>query len=300
MNDRLNNPWQLLTLATLAAFAIGCDRPAELGPVADATAVARIREALGAGAETGAAAEAVTGTGWATIKGRFVFGGERPVMPPYKVDKDQDVCAPGGQAPLQQFLLVDESNKGIANVVVYPRKVSRVNDAAQVSDETVVFDQKVCVFLSHVFAFGVGQPVEIRNSDSVGHNTKIEGQNSSNQTIPANGSAPYVAKREEASPVTVNCSIHPWMSAWMLPRSNAYVAVTQPDGSFEIANLPAGEKLEMQVWHERAGARGEVVVDSPEAKELKWNKKGRFIVTLEEDQTLEVNITVPPAAFRGN
>lgn len=285
----------------LAVVAIGCDRPAELGPVAEATAVARIRDSLGGSAGGPEEASAApTGTGWATIKGRFIFGAEPPVMPPYAVNKDNAICAPGNNPPLQQYLLVDKDTKGIANVFVYPRKVLRVNDSATVSDQTAIFDQKVCVFLTHAFAFGVGQPVEIRNSDSVGHNTNIQGQNSSNQTIPANGSAPYVAKREEATPVAVNCSIHPWMSAWMLPRSNAYVAVTKPDGTFEISNLPAGENLEIQVWHERAGARGELVVDSPEAKALKWNKKGRFTVKLEEDQTLEVNITVPPTAFRGS
>lgn len=289
-----------LTAATLVVAAVGCDHPAELGPVADATAAANIRKVLGDGADSGAAAEEASGTGWGTIKGRFVYGGDPPAMPPYKVDKDESVCAAGGQPPLQQFLVVDDASKGIANIAVYPRKVTRVNDSAKVSDQTVVFDQKECVFLSHVFAFGVGQPVEIKNSDSVGHNTKIEGQNASNQTIPANGAAPYTAKREEATPAPVHCSIHPWMSAWMLPRSNAYFAVTHPDGSFEIANLPAGEKLEIQVWHESAGARGEVVVDSPEAKELKWTKKGRFTVTLDENQTLEVDITVPPTAFRGN
>jgi len=290
-----------LTLAALLAVFVGCDHPAELGPVADATAVVRIREALGGTeGDAGSSEEAPVGTGWATIKGRFIFGADAPEMPPYSVNKDQEVCAPGGKAPQQQFLVVDEANKGIANIFVYPRKVSRVNDSAKVSEETAIFDQKVCVFLSHAFAFGVGQPVEIRNSDPVGHNTNIQGQNSSNQTIPANGSAPYVAKREEAAPVAVTCSIHPWMSAWMLPRSNAYVAVTKADGSFEIADLPAGEKLEIQVWHEHASSpRGELFIDSPEAKELKWDKKGRFTVTLDENQTLELNITVPPTSFRG-
>ena len=56
------------------------------------------------------------------------------------------------------------------------------------------------------------------------------------------------------------------MKAYMLPRENGYFAVSADDGSFEIANLPAGEELEIQVWHESAG--NGLVLMSPEAKEL--------------------------------
>ena len=87
------------------------------------------------------------------------------------------------------------------------------------------------------------------------------------------------------------------MSAWYLPRKNGYVAVTDKDGNFEIANLPAGEKLEFQVWHESAGSSKAIFLTTPEAKELKWNNKGRFTVNLAEDEVKELNMTVPPAVF---
>jgi hypothetical protein len=246
------------------------------------------------------AAAAATGTGWGTLKGRFTYPDEPPTMPPYGVNKDQSVCAPGGQAPPQEFLLVDPSSKGIANVVIYPRRVARVHESAEPREEEAVFDQKECVFLTHVFGFTVGQPVSIKNSDPVGHNTNIEGQNKANQTIPAGGGVPYKAQREEATPVPARCSIHPWMLAYMFPRKNAYFAVTAKDGTFEIPNLPAGEDLEIQVWHENsAGPNKSLVVDTPEAQELDWDKKGRFTIKLEQDQTREIEIAVPASAFSG-
>ena len=71
----------------------------------------------------------------------------------------------------------------------------------------------------------------------------------------------------------------------MLPRKNRYFAVTAADGSFEIANLPAGEELEIQVWHESAaGTQGALVVETDAAKELKWTKKGRIKIKLEENE----------------
>ena len=287
-------------LAALALSVVGCSRASEDPIVANLTAAEKIRTAL-VGEAGGAGGEAAaTGVGWATLKGKFTFDGTPPTMPPYAVNKDQATCAPGGQAPLQQFLLVDADSKGIANVAIFARKVSRVHEGSGPRSDTALLDQKVCVFLTHVLGVTTGQPIDIKNSDNVGHNTNISGQNGFNQTIASGASTPFVAKKEESLPVAVRCSIHPWMLSYMLPRENAYFAITAPDGSFEIPNLPAGEKLEIQVWHEHAaGGNGALFVDTPAGKELNWSNKGRFIVTLEENETRDLPIVVPATAFGG-
>ena len=78
----------------------------------------------------------------------------------------------------------------------------------------------------------------------------------------------------------------------MLPRDDKYFAVTKDDGTFEIANLPAGEDVEIQVWHEHgSGPGGALVLDR---KELKWTGKGRFKVKLEPDETTDLELKVPP------
>jgi hypothetical protein len=287
-------------LALAALGVVGCSRSSEDPIVANLTAAEKIRTVLvGEGAAAGGEA-AATGTGWATLKGKFTFDGAPPTMPPYAVNKDQATCAPGGQAPLQQFLLVDSGSKGIANVAIFARKASRVHEGSGPRTEPVLFDQKECVFLTHMLGVTTGQPIDIRNSDNVGHNTAISGQNGFNQTIASGATTPFVAKKEESAPVPVRCSIHPWMISYMLPRENAYFAITGPDGSFEIPNLPAGEKLEVQVWHESAaGGNGALFVDTPQGKELNWSNKGRFVVTLEENETRDLPIVVPASAFGG-
>jgi hypothetical protein len=289
--------------ATFLSGTAGCQRGGDPGPVADATQVAAIREALHAEAGAGGAAAAPVGTGWATLKGVFKFAGDPPQMPPYDVTKDEAVCKPGGVAPPQELLVVDPGTSGIANIAIFPRTVSRVHESAEPGTEPLVFDQKACVFLSHVMGLTINTPIEIKNSDPppVGHNTKIEGrQNTFNQTIPPGEQLVWTAKREEAMPIRVRCTMHPWMAAYMLPRKTKYYAVTAPDGTFEIANLPAGEELQIQVWHESAaGAQQALVVDTDAAKELDWDGKGRFSITLEEDEVREIEIVVPAAAFRG-
>ena len=74
----------LVVCALLAAS--GCRRGDELGKVADAQAIVSIRTALSQGSEgAGGGTAAPTDTGWATLKGRFIFEGTVPQMPPYNV-----------------------------------------------------------------------------------------------------------------------------------------------------------------------------------------------------------------------
>lgn len=291
---------ELICIAAIAAA--GCGRSSQYEPMPEASKAANIRTALvGSAGEGDAAAEqASTSTGWGTLKGRLVYDGDPPVMPPMNeaLTKDAATCAPGGQPPKNEYLLVDPSTKGIANVVLFARKVSRVNESAEPSTEPVVFDQKYCTFLTRVATVTLGQPLDIRNSDDVSHNTSISGQNLFNEMIPVGQSTVAIAKKEESAPVEVRCNVHPWMLAFLLPRENGYFAVTKADGTFEIPDLPAGEKVEIQVWHEHAaGGKGNLVLTTPEAKELDWDNKGRFKITLEPDETRDVQLTVPPAAF---
>jgi hypothetical protein len=87
------------------------------------------------------------------------------------------------------------------------------------------------------------------------------------------------------------------MKAYVIFRKDGYVAVSAPDGSFEIADLPAGEPLEFQVWHARSsGSGGGVVLERPD---LKWNPKGRFVITLQADETKDLGTLEVPAGSIG-
>lgn len=289
--------------ATALAMVVlaGCSQPANLGPVADLNAAKAIRETLtsedAAAAATDAAA--ATGTGWATLRGQFVYDGTPPQREPYNVTKEHGVCTDGGRPPLQETLVVDEATKGIKNVAVYLRNASRVHDSAAPQNATVVFDQKQCVFLTHVLAALIGDTLEIKNSDPTGHNTNILGSGF-NQLIPQGAAIPYKIQKESATPQQVVCSIHPWMVAYILPRKDGYVAVTNEQGRFEISNLPAGEPIELQVWHEVGTAAGNGLVGkTPNAPEISWSNRGRMTVTLQPDEVKEIQISVPPNAFGG-
>jgi hypothetical protein len=273
----------------LMAVASGCSS-SYADPDPNMATVATIRKA-GEGAATTQAA-APTGTGWGGLKGQFVFQGTPPTPGVLATGgKDGAVC---DAAPIpDQTLLVDSASRGIGNVVVFARKVSRINDSfAATANEEKVFDQKGCYFLTHVMGVRTGQPVRIKNSDPIGHNTNISppADTSINPLLPGGGDLVHSFKRAQAEPVSVTCNIHPWMKAWILPRTDPYFAVTDKEGRFELKDVPAGEEIEFQVWHEKAP--GGLVAGPVQAK-------GRFKVTIPADGETDLGtIEVPAAAFQ--
>jgi len=293
-------------IASIVLLAcVGCGQGRVSAPAADVGAAEKIRATLvsssGAAAAGDAASAAPTGTGWATLRGRFTFAGAAGEAKALVVDKDTEVCSKAGVKLLDRSLLVDPSTKGIANVVVFARKASRSKPpAAEAADGATplssLFDQKNCEFLSPVFAARVGQPFEVRNSDPIGHNTNIAGT-SFNQLIPAGAGTAYKPDAETGMPTMVTCNIHPWMKAYAIFRKDGYVAVSAKDGSFSIADLPAGEVIEFQVWHERSsGPNGAVGIEKPE---LKWTPKGRFQVQLAPDEIKDLGALEIPAGALG-
>jgi len=305
MHNLALRPIGFLAVTLLAG---GCARHLPPAERVQTTNVVALRAAFGGGAaETTATVAAVAEpTGWATLKGTFKLEGTPPARTPLSVSKDHEVCAPGGKPVLSEELVVDSATNGIKDVVIYlvsPGKFPVGDpkwehpDYAAKATATLDYDQKNCVFLTHMFAMRSKQKAKVMNSDPVGHNTNIQGGGRAaaiNATIPSGESTPYEPGGESPEPFAVACSIHPWMSARMIVRDSPYFAVTKPDGSFEIANVPAGVPLEFRVWQEKGKFLQDVKVDG---KPEKWSK-GRLKVTLQPGEPKELNVTVDAASFK--
>jgi len=135
----LRRYYEILLLLFVVSLCFGCGQKRVVGPSPDMAAALDLRKALEQeSGDTGKSEEQVQGTGWASLKGQFVFTGSPGAPKALVVDKDTAVCSKDGMQLFEQSLIVDESSKGLANVVVFLRKSSRVKTES--ATEKLVFD----------------------------------------------------------------------------------------------------------------------------------------------------------------
>jgi hypothetical protein len=235
----------------------------------------------------------------------FKVNGSPPAATPLSTavtHADAQVCAPGGKPPVSEDVVVG-SDGGLSGVAIFLNTRIPTDDPKWVNESynalrgaEVPFDQRHCMFTSHVAAMWTAQQLKVLNSDPVGHNTKISGgSNSFNETIGAGGATIYKPSGEERVPAAVSCSIHPWMSAYLLPRDNPYFAVTKENGEFEIANIPAGVELEFRVWQPKLGFVDADVDVNGQSQKI---AKGRVKLTLSDGETREFNVNMDAGVFQ--
>ena len=186
------------------------------------------------------------------LKGRIIVDGTPAKPAPLAVDSKDQFCI--DKKPVNDALVLGKDN-ALVNAVVYLRlptgkKVEIHPDYEAKLKEPVVLDNKACLFNPHITLVRKGQPLDIKNSDPVGHNTNISIY-SLQSNDPANGEIKINASAVAPLPMPVVCNIHSFMKAHVVSLDHPYMAATGEDGTFEIKNIPAGQH-EFQFWHERA------------------------------------------------
>jgi len=181
---------------------------------------------------------------WGDLEGTFVYKGTPPTPMKLQVTKDPEYC--GKHNLVDESIVVNKDNAGIANVVVFLADMGKPKihpDYAKSEKDEVKVDNENCRFAPHVQGIRVGQTLVLGNKDPLGHNTKADffNNNAFNDLIPASGSVKKTFTKAEAAPSAISCSIHPWMTGYLLIREDPYFAITDKDGKFSIKNLPTGE-----------------------------------------------------------
>lgn len=191
---------------------------------------------------------------WGDLVGRFVYDGTPPERKKLKVDKDLDCC---GKFDIRDESLMVGPDSGLGNVFVWlrDRKVDICSELAATVEKRVLLDNRDCIFRPHGLAIWVEtQELYIVNSDPVAQNVAFAppGDTPANIVLAVKANATWKFRRAQNLPVPIACNYHPWESAFILPRSNPYTAISAMDGTFRISKLPVG-RLEFQLWQERAG-----------------------------------------------
>ncbi len=143
----------------------------------------------------------------------------------------------------------------VSDAVVY---LDGVKARVRPDKATIVMKHKA--FAPHMLVVLVGSTVDFPNNDPIYHNAfSVSGENHFDLELykrPKSRSWTF----EHPGIVRVFCNIHPQMSALIVVRDNPYFAQPAADGSFTIADVPAGTYT-LKGWHERGGeATAEVTV----------------------------------------
>ncbi len=231
-----------------------------------------------AGSLTIITSDAAKAEDWGTLKGRFIFDGTPPKMEKIEVNKDVEYCGMP-PAPMEETYIVGPKGE-VKNVIIWvrtPKTIKVHPDVAKLTSDKAVIDNLHCRFDPHITVCRPNQPLEVKNSDPVSHNTNAALTNDPfNVIVAANTSADRKLSGPELWPAPVSCNIHGWMKGFLVAPPTPYIALSDKDGKFEIANLPAGTEIEFQVWHEGKAAVQKANING---KDAGWTK-GRFKMTL--------------------
>jgi plastocyanin len=136
--------------------------------------------------------------------------------------------------------------------------------------QKIVLDQRNLAFVPHVLAVRVGTTVEFPNNDKVFHNVFSfrDGKKFDLGMYPK-GAVKRITF-DKPGLARLFCNIHPNMAAYVMALDSSYFAVSNENGTFEIAGVPPGTYT-YHAW--RPGGQtltGSVNVDGNTSLDIRW------------------------------
>jgi len=248
----------VLVLFVLAFSTTGCGKKEAGQPAAEQPAATKTVDPATAG----------------TVAGSVKFEGTPPK--PVRIRMDADAaCARLHKGPVFADEVAVSPGGALANVVVYV-KSGLDGYSFPKPTETVVLDQKGCMYRPRVIALQTGQTLEVLNSDDTTHNIHpVPNINREwNRSQPPRGEKIVESFAREEVAIAVKCNIHPWMKSYIAVVKHPYFKVTGSDGTFELKGLPPGVYT-LEAWHETLGiSTQQVTLGANETKSVSFVFQG--------------------------
>lgn len=190
------------------------------------------------------------------IVGTVKYKGTPPKVKKIRMDADPVCSAAHQEAAYSETFIVD-SDGNLANVIVFLKGVKYSGDIPSTPE---TFDQKGCIYTPHVMGIMAGQELLILNSDPTLHNIHAlpEENDEFNTAMPKfRKKMTHIFEEPEAA-FPIKCDVHPWMKGYIQVFDHPYFAVTGPDGTFKIKNVPAGT-YEIIAWQERFKTKNNLI-----------------------------------------
>ncbi len=208
---------------------------------------AAVSETPHEGVATGTAYRVTEVANGATIRGTVSWAGDDATPGTLPVSKDVDVC---GQSVTDPGAAIG-ADGGVQWAFVYLEDISEGKDFAGTAYK---IDNDGCMFAPHVQGIPAGTELQIVNKDVVLHT--VRGSTGPrtlwNLALPIANMSVKKAMPNRTGVVRFACDVHEWMSGWVHVMEHPYFAATNADGTWLIADVPAGSYT-LVTWHERLG-----------------------------------------------
>ncbi len=199
-----------------------------------------------------------------SVTGKIKFTGKPPVRKMIDMSGDP-ACVEAHKGKAYDESLVVGANGAVANAFVYIKSGLEGKKFA-IPTQPVVIDQNGCWFRPRILGIQTGQAFQVINSDPVTHNIHPMAM-TNREWNHSQGAGDPPMNRKFLQPevmIPVKCNIHSWMHAYIGVLDHPYFNVSAEDGSFTIANLPAGDYT-LAVWQEKLGRQEQKITVSPHA-----------------------------------
>ena len=107
--------------------------------------------------------------------------------------------------------------------------------------------------MPYIIGLQTGQKLLIRNSDPVLHNVHATPKVNTEFNLAQMAGGKDIDRTLDKPEVMVRfkCDVHPWMFAYVGVLPHPYFAVTDKDGNYKIAGVPAG-KYDLMAFHRKS------------------------------------------------
>lgn len=201
-----------------------------------------------------------------TITGDVKWIDSLPKSAPIKVTKDQDYC---GETLSNETYLID-ANSGLKNVVVF--LVAAPSTAPADPQKLNLIENTGCRYAPRVIAMQKGERLRVKNNDPKLHipHSYLNEKTVFMLSLPfKNTILDATQKIRNTGILKLVCDTHAWMLGFVHVFDHPFFTVTDENGAFSIANVPAGTYT-AKAWHEDAGVRSQEVI-VPESGDVYLN-----------------------------
>jgi Carboxypeptidase regulatory-like domain len=209
-------------------------------------------------------------TDGAAVRGKVTFSGTVPAPKAFEMRRyyDREYCAvlsDGKGHRLLKEVNVGQDG-GLKDVVVVIEGIQKGKPFTFTDAEV---EASLCQFMPFVTVVSDKRRVTVFNRDPVSHDIQGYAYDQSGVDIvlhrPAlhvSGTTDIVQLVKGRKVFTMQCGMHPYMQNWGYAIDNPYYAVTDPNGSFTIGDLPAGT-YRIKAWHPTLGSHERDITVKP-------------------------------------